>query len=58
MINGQPFHEVNTFGMVIVNKTILIENVQRSHAKDYQCWARNEEGRGQSETISLKIQCK
>jgi len=49
---------VNTFGMVIVNKTILIENVQRSHAKDYQCWARNEEGRGQSETISLKIQCK
>lgn len=43
---------------MVNNDTLVLKNLQRKHIGEYWCSATNDEGRGVSNKINLKIQCK
>jgi hypothetical protein len=53
-INGD---NVSTMGIQVLNNSLLIRNVGKTHRGKYQCFAVNSEGRGESEVVILKLQC-
>lgn len=40
------------------NASVFIQNVGKTHRGQYQCFAENGEGKGESEIVNLKVQCK
>lgn len=57
-LNGDVLDKSNALDVRIDSSSLLITNVSRRHVGEYQCWAENAQGRGESETIPLNIHCK
>ncbi|CAG2165676.1 unnamed protein product, partial [Oppiella nova] len=55
LFNEQSLSSESTLGIQIRNNSLLIKSVGKSHRGKYQCYAVNNEGRGESEVVNLKI---
>ncbi|RWS28112.1 Nephrin-like protein, partial [Leptotrombidium deliense] len=47
-----------TKGIIIANQSLVLQKVRRHLRGTYECYAINEEGRGASNTLFLRVQCK
>ncbi len=58
LFNEEPLSPDTTLGIQVRNNSLLIRNVAKIHRGRFQCFAVNSEGRGESEVVNLKVQCK
>ena len=45
-------------GVIVSNRSLVLQRVARARAGRYACAARNSEGRAQSNLVQLRIKCK
>ena len=55
---GQNIKENIAAGVIIVEQSLVIRRVSRSHSGRYSCTAVNAEGSGVSNTVQLRVMCK
>lgn len=55
---GQNIRENIAAGVIIVEQSLVIRRVSRSHSGRYSCTAINAEGSGVSNTVQLRVMCK
>jgi hypothetical protein len=58
LFNEEPLSPDTTLGIQVRNNSLFIRNVAKIHRGRFQCFAVNSEGRGESEVVHLKVQCK
>jgi len=49
-------HDVSS-GVIVSNRTLVVQRVRRGHSGHFVCSAENSEGRSESNPIELKIKC-
>ena len=45
-------------GVIVSNRSLVLQRVARDRAGGYRCAAANSEGRAQSNAVQLRIKCK
>jgi hypothetical protein len=55
---GQTIRENVAAGVIIVEQSLVIRRVSRSHSGRYSCTAVNTEGSGVSNIVQLRVMCK
>jgi hypothetical protein len=59
LYNEQPMSSEMRAGIQVRNNSLFIRNIgAKSHRGKYQCFAVNSQGKGESEVVNLKVQCK
>ncbi|RWS23316.1 Nephrin-like protein, partial [Leptotrombidium deliense] len=58
MFNDQQLNGEQFTNVVISNTSLLLKSVRKQNSGSYRCWAVNDEGKGESDSINLNIQCK
>ncbi|XP_022249076.1 contactin-6-like [Limulus polyphemus] len=53
---GREVHLNTTAGIIISNQTLVLQHVKRTSRGRYTCFATNSEGRGESNTVILRVQ--
>ncbi|KAG1683648.1 Cell adhesion molecule 2 [Nymphon striatum] len=55
MYNGKPLEQNQSDNIIISNESLHLQRVQRSKNGDYSCMGRNREGKGISNTVTLRV---
>ncbi|CAG2115320.1 unnamed protein product, partial [Medioppia subpectinata] len=59
LYNEQPLSSESSAGIQVRNNSLFIRRIgAKAHRGKYQCFAVNSQGRGESEVVNLKVQCK
>lgn len=54
---GTELHHNVTAGVILSDQSLVLQNVVRQQAGDYTCLAVNNEGRGTSNPVTLRVRC-
>ncbi|CRK88301.1 CLUMA_CG002080, isoform A [Clunio marinus] len=55
--NGVELHHNVTAGIILSDQSLVLQSVTKSLAGDYTCLAVNNEGRGTSNPVTLRVRC-
>lgn len=55
---GVELHHNTTARIVLSDQSLVLRSVTRASAGDYTCLAANTEGKGTSNPVPLRVQCK
>lgn len=55
---GVELHQNNAAGILLTDQSLVLQFVSRTQAGDYTCLAANTEGKGTSNPVTLRVQCK
>lgn len=57
LLQGSELHHNITAGVILSDQSLVLQNVNRRQAGDFTCLAVNNEGRGTSNPVTLRVRC-
>ena len=58
MFQDTPLHHNSAEGVILTNRSLVLQGIDRTRSGGYTCQALNAVGSGQSQNIKLDVKCK
>jgi hypothetical protein len=57
-LQERPLHHNTSEGVILTNRSLVLQRIDRTRSGDYTCQAVNGVGNGRSQEIQLDVKCK